>query len=120
LWDVWRMSCYPCSHPFYAILLWANQSKLLSVLIDSGADESFLYATLASELNIPAQPLSIPVDIRALDRRSIGRVTHSTTPIHLHQDPLIPMQLGCSWLQRHNPLIHWSTGAIMGSATPIA
>ena len=46
--------------PFHAILLWGNQSKSLQVLIDSGADDSFLDATLTSELNIPTQPLSIP------------------------------------------------------------
>ena len=40
-------------------------------------------ATLAYELNIPTQPLSIPMDIRALDGRSIGRVTHNTTPINI-------------------------------------
>ena len=83
---------------------------------------------LASELNIPTPPLSIPVYVRALDWRSIGRVTHNTTPINLRVSgnysetiqfllikcPQIPMVLGFSWLQRHNPLINWSTGAIMG------
>ena len=69
--------------PFHVILLWGNKSKSLRVLMDSGADESFLDATLASGLNIPTQPLSIPMDVRALDRRSIGLVTHNTTPINL-------------------------------------
>ena len=36
--------------PFYVILLRGDQSKSLRVLIDSGADESFLDATLAFEL----------------------------------------------------------------------
>jgi hypothetical protein len=40
-------------NPLHAILLWGNQYKSLWVLIDSGADESFLDGTLASELNIP-------------------------------------------------------------------
>jgi hypothetical protein len=66
--------------PFHAILLWGNQSKSLWVLIDSGADYSFRDATLASELGIPTQPLSIPMDFRALDGSAIGRVTH---PINL-------------------------------------
>jgi hypothetical protein len=35
--------------------------------------------TLASELGIPTQPLSIPMGVRALDERSIGRVTHQFT-----------------------------------------
>ena len=68
---------------FHAILLCGDQSKSLWVLIDSGADKSFLDTTLASELNIPSQSLSIPMDVRALDVRSIGVVTHNTTLINL-------------------------------------
>ena len=44
----------PACTPFHAILLWGDQSKSLRVLFDSGADESFLGATLGSELNIPS------------------------------------------------------------------
>ena len=40
-------------------------------------------AHLSSELGIPTQPLSIPMDVRALDGLSIGRVTHHTTSINL-------------------------------------
>ena len=88
-------------------------------------------ATLASELNIPTQPLSTPMDVRALDGCSIGRVTHNATPTDLRvsgnhseaiqflliKSPLIPVVLRFSWLQRHNPLINWSTGAIMGGSS---
>ena len=101
--------------PFHAILLWGNQSKSLWVLIDSGADESFFDATLSSELNIPTQPLSIPMDVRALDGRSLSQVTHNTTPINLrvsgnHSETVsflliksaqFLLFLGFSWLQRH-------------------
>ena len=73
------------------------------------------------------QPLSIPMDVRALDGRSVGRVTHNTTPINLrvsgtHSESIkfllikssqAPVVLGLSWLQRHNPLIDWSAGAII-------
>ena len=68
--------------PFYVILLWGDQSKSLQVLIDSGADESFMDATLVSELVITTQLLSVPMDGRALDGRSIG-VTHSTIPLNM-------------------------------------
>jgi hypothetical protein len=85
-------------------------------------------ATLASELGIPTQPLSIPKDVRELDGRLVGRVTHNTTPINLRvsgnhgeaiqfmliKSPQVPVVLGFSWLQRHNPLIDWTAGAIMG------
>jgi hypothetical protein len=46
--------------PFHAILLFWNQFKSLRVHIDSGADDSFLVATLASELGIPTQPSPFP------------------------------------------------------------
>jgi hypothetical protein len=52
--------------PFHVILLWGDQSKSL------WANESFLDATLASELNISTQPLSIPVEVRALDALKVG------------------------------------------------
>jgi hypothetical protein len=69
--------------PVHSILLWGSQSKSIQVLTDSVADECFLDATLAYELNIPTQPISTPMDVRALDVRSIGWVTHITTPINL-------------------------------------
>ena len=67
----------------HAILLWSDQSKSLLVLIDSGADESFMEATLVSEQGIPIQPLSSRLHVRAVDGRFIGRFTHNTIPIHL-------------------------------------
>lgn len=69
--------------PFFVILLWGDQSKSLWVLIDSGADESFMDATMVSELSISTQLLSVTMDARALDGRSIGRVTCSTVPVHI-------------------------------------
>ena len=104
--------------PIHAILLWGNQSKSLRVLIDSGADENFWDATLVSELGIPTQPLSLPMDVRVLDGCAIGRVTHNTTLIILRltgyhseaiqfmliKSPQLPVVLRLSWLQRHNPL----------------
>jgi hypothetical protein len=73
----------PYSPPLHATLLWGDQSKSLQILIDSGADMSLMDATLASELGIPTQPLSIPMDVRALDERSIGLVTHKLTSVNL-------------------------------------
>ena len=35
------------------------------MLIDSEADDSFMAATIASELGSPTQPLSVPMDARA-------------------------------------------------------
>ena len=69
--------------PLHDILLWGDRSKSLRVLIDSGAVESFMDTTLVSELGISTQPLSILIDVRALDGRSIVKVTHNTVPINL-------------------------------------
>lgn len=114
--------------PFHAILLWGNQSKSLRVLIDSGADEIFLDATL-----------SIPMDVGALDGRSIGRVTHNTTPINLRmsgnhsetiqclliKSPQIPVVLRFSWIQLHNPsplscpnVLPWTLSCIPAPPSP--
>ena len=82
------------------------------MLIDSWADESLMDATIASELGIPSQPLSVPMDDRALDGCSIGAFTHSTLPVQLrvscnHSEtiqflliasPHVPVVFKFSWL----------------------
>ncbi|KAM9561826.1 uncharacterized protein ACWYII_025626 [Salvelinus alpinus] len=55
-------------------MLWGDRSKSLRVLMNSGANESFM-DTLVSELGISTQLLSVPMNARGLDGRSIGRVT---------------------------------------------
>ena len=39
--------------------------------------------TLVSALDISTPPLSIPMDVRALNVRSMGRITYNTDPINL-------------------------------------
>jgi hypothetical protein len=56
----------------HATMLWGDQSNSFQILIDSGADISLIYVTLASEMGIPTQPLSISM-----------YVTQNTTPINL-------------------------------------
>ena len=41
-------------------------------------------ATIASELGIPIHTLSVPMDTRTLNGRSLGGVTHCTVPIQIH------------------------------------
>lgn len=71
---------------------------------------------MVSELGNPTQSLSVPMNARALDGRSIGRVTHSTVPVHIwvsrnHSEtmqlllidlPHVPVVLGFSWLQKQS------------------
>jgi hypothetical protein len=114
--------------PLHATLRWVDQSKSLQILIDSGVDMRLMDVTLASKLGIPTPPLSFPMNVRALNGRSIGQVNHHTTPISLqvsgnHIETIqfllveslqVPVVLGLSWLQQHNPSIDWSTCAIVG------
>ena len=48
--------------PLFVVVLWGDQSKSLRVLIDGGADESFMGATIVTELGIPIQHFSVPMD----------------------------------------------------------
>jgi hypothetical protein len=98
------------------------------VLIDSGANENLIDATIASELGIPTQPLSVTMDVRALDGRSIDEVIHSTVPVQLRvsvnyseiiqffliTSPNVTVVLGFSWLQKDNLMIDWTISSILG------
>ncbi|XP_036834987.1 uncharacterized protein LOC118964743 [Oncorhynchus mykiss] len=91
-------------------------------------------ATLVSKLGIPTKPLSIPMDVRALDGRFMSKVTHTTCPINLRvsgnhsefmqflpiESPHAPVVLGFSLLQKHNPLLNWATGSNLGFTMGIA
>lgn len=114
--------------PLHALLSWKSQSRSVKVIIDSGADESFIHRDLVGLLGIPTHPLSTPVVARALDGRSISRITQITVPVQLRVSgnhceylqllpvfsPDVPVVLGLSWLRRHNPTIDWPTGSITG------
>ena len=102
-----------------------------------GANVRFMDVSLASELAIPTQPLSIPMGVRALDGRSISRVTHYTTPINLQvsgnhseaiqflliKSPHFPVILGslgsCDTIASLTGLLVPSWAGVR-SATPIA
>ena len=110
--------------PIFVLVLRGDQSKSLRVLIDSGAEECLMDSAIASELCIPTQPLSVPMDARALDGHSIGEVNHSTVSVQLrvsgnHSETIqflpipSPHVLGFSWLQKHNPVIDWTTSSIL-------
>ncbi len=83
---------------------------------------------MASRLQVPVNPLSSPLEIIALDGRSIapGSVTKITDPLtvsvshhlesmafYLISSPELPLILGHPWLMRHNPHINWSSGEVL-------
>ncbi len=83
---------------------------------------------MASRLQMPVNYLSSPLEIIALDGRSIapGSVTKITDPLavsvshhlesmafYLISSPELPLILGHPWLMRHNPHINWLSGEVL-------
>lgn len=92
----------------------------LGVLIDSGADESFIDWDLVRSLGIRVIPLKKPVKASALNENSLFTITHVTEPVELRiaghwecirlhpmHSPLHHLILDFPWLTRH-------TGDIVG------
>ncbi len=86
--------------------------------MDSGAAEHFMDIAMASRLQVPVNPLSSPLEIIALDGRSItpGSFTKITDPLivsvshhlesmffYLISSPELPLIPWHPWLMRHNP-----------------
>ena len=110
-----------------ATLLWHDQTSPLTILLDSGADESFIDRELVHQMGIDTVPLGSPIETQALDGRPIARVERRTVPVNLlisgnhHESisllvissPLSPVVLGFPWLKTHNPQIDWATGRVI-------
>uniref|UniRef100_A0A674P5X9 Gypsy retrotransposon integrase-like protein 1 n=1 Tax=Takifugu rubripes TaxID=31033 RepID=A0A674P5X9_TAKRU len=113
---------------FPATLSWDKESIPVSVLIDSGADESLMDFSLARQAGIPLVPLDRSLSPQAIDGRSLGNITHRTIPLtltlsgnHIESTrflvlhaPTAPLVLGRPWLERHDPHISWASGRILG------
>ena len=112
---------------FSTTLRWQSQSRSLLALVDSGADENFLDAGVASQMGINIEPLPSPLQANALTGRLLARVTHRSEPVHLlvsgnhHEQiqfhiiasPLAPVVLGQPWLRLHNPHIDWTAAKVV-------
>ncbi len=99
------------------MLRWSHDTLPIQVLVDSGADESFIDYELVGQANIPVVTLFEPKDVLALDGRQLARIAHQTEPISLtlsgnHHEliepyvissPMSPVVLGLPWLKTHNP-----------------
>uniref|UniRef100_A0A674NB00 CCHC-type domain-containing protein n=1 Tax=Takifugu rubripes TaxID=31033 RepID=A0A674NB00_TAKRU len=113
---------------FPATLSWDKESIPVSVLIDSGADESLMDFSLARQAGVPLVPLDRSLSPQAIDGRSLGNITHRTIPLtltlsgnHIESTPFLvlhaptaPLVLGRPWLERHDPHISWASGRILG------
>ena len=114
-----------------AVLLWQDQTLPLSILLDSGADESFIDRELVLRFGIDTVPLDPPIETQALDGRTLTRVERRTVPVKLlvsgnhHESisllvitsPFSPVVLGYPWLKTHNPQMDWGTGRVVSWST---
>ncbi|MGL5565622.1 MAG: retropepsin-like aspartic protease, partial [Plesiomonas sp.] len=95
-------------------------------LVDSGAEGSFIDASLARELRIPVVDCPRPITVQALTGQVMPTVTQWTVPfkiitagnhteeirLYLIESPLVPVVLGHPWLSRHNPHIDWQLNSV--------
>ncbi len=107
------------------MLRFPQNSLLLEVLVDCGADDSFIDSEPCSKANVPTETLPQPKDVLALNGQLLARVTHRTAPLSLHlsgnhhevitlfviPSPASPLVLGLPWLKLHNPHIDWYTSS---------
>lgn len=110
-----------------------SESVIMSVtvLIDSGADDSFMDSTFADQLGLKSIPLDCPLVANALDGRPLATVTHKTVPVELvisgnHREkvsfnllhsPHSAVILGLPWLRLHNPHFDWLTCKVLSWST---
>lgn len=97
-------------------LLWAQKTLPLTLLIDSGADDSFNDANLVQQVGLLLESLPQAKTVLDLDGRMLAKVTLLVSGNHREQIHLIPSSsapaiLGSPWLARHNPQTDWSTGS---------
>ena len=112
-------------HLLEAVLLWRDQTLPLSILLDSGADDSFIDLDLVKRLQIATIPLDLPIETQALDGRTLTRVERRTVPLNLlvsgnhHESisllvissPFSPVVLGYPWFSNSQPWSPWQRDA---------
>ena len=109
-----------------AVLLCNHTEVPIKPFVDSGADENFMAADFVELHNIPVFPLTVPLNVNALDGRLLSVITHQTVPLCLlisgnHHElisffimpaPHTPVVLGLPWLRLHNPHVDWTRSTI--------
>lgn len=109
-------------------MLWARESLALSLLVDSGADGSFIDKNLARQAGLPLVEFSEPKAVLDLDGRTLAKLMHRTASLTLlvsgnHREQtqfflilssFAPAILGSPWLAHQNLQIDWSTRSLAG------
>ena len=115
------------------VAVWHSQDyTVIPVLLDSGANATFVDISVVKQLGLLLEPLANPIRIFNVDgtHNSAGDVTHTTTltmEYHGHWEELHAevMNLGknslilrYTWLKKHNPVIDWQMGTMKFSHCP--
>lgn len=100
-------------------------STTVRALIDSGADRCMMDWGLAEQLGLQSEPLTIPIEAKALNGYELFTIWHQTELVklcidnheeHVHfllfKSSSRTLVLGYSWLRNHNPSIDWKTGGV--------
>ena len=110
----------------------SQEYHIIPVLLDSGANATFIDTLVTEWLGLPLGALTTPICIFNVDRscNSVDNVTHTMTitmeylghceelcaeVMNLGKNSLI---LGCMWLKKHNLVIDWQTGTMKFSCCP--
>lgn len=105
-----------------------TKGHVLSVLIDSGAEQNFIDSELAHRLQLEQEPLPHTLHFTALSGQRLPDITHVTEPVILtlsgnHSEEICffvfkatrtPLILGHPWLRQHNRSINWLKVCITG------
>ena len=108
-------------------LEWAGRAQKTSALLDSGAEESFLDATVAAQWGVPLVEVSKLLVASSLNGQRLGRITKATRPLRMrilgnHQEkislliidtPHSPVVLGHPWMAKHRPQVDWARHEIL-------
>ena len=86
--------------------MWQVQTLPFTILLDSGADESFIDRELVRKLEIDTVPFDPPSESQALDGKTLTRVERRTVPVNLlvsgnHHEIISLLVITCprgSWL----------------------
>ncbi|KAI3368086.1 hypothetical protein L3Q82_026904 [Scortum barcoo] len=90
----------PAPHPPSVPIL----KEPMQALIDSGVEESYIYAQVAEQAGIPSKLLEKPWNALAVDGRILARVTHCTLPLTLVMSATHNPHVDCA----QGKILNWS------------
>ena len=125
--------CYHSANPFSfqpaltAQMMWKGAQFHVPVLVDLGTDGSYICTNLVRRLGIPTvagvslcthgcPPWWGPLNYSPCQATFVQQIPRGTQLVM--RSPRMPLVLDRPWLRKHNPLIDWTRGVIMGRLLP--